>query len=310
MKKLILLLVAVLIFSCNNSAQDKTKEKKKDTAGNQKAPSANNRFSIIMVLPKKMKQISGMVKDGNFLWAICDNPKSDIYKMDLSGNVVQQLELKNIEVTDVEDITSDADYLYIADVGDNDGNRDERQIIKIKKSTIGSEKKAIVDAEIIQFSFPEQGDVKKKKNENDCEAIISYKDALYLFTKRRNDKQTELFMLTKQPGTQKLKPIATFNSKGLITAAAINSAGNEVALTGYESDHKQPFIWLLSGFSGNNFFSGQQNRYLLSQDDKSWQVEGITYKDNASLFITCEETPDVQAALYLVTKDQLKKPSK
>jgi hypothetical protein len=308
MKKIILPLIALLIFSCNDSAQDKIKGKKKDTTINSDAVSTDNHFSIIAVMHKKMKQVSGIVKDGNFLWAICDNPKSDIYKLDLSGNVVQQLQLKDIQVTDVEDLTVDANYLYIADVGDNDGNRGERQIIKINKAAIGNEKKVGVDGEIIQFSFPSQGDIqKKKKNENDCEAIISYKDALYLFTKRRNDKQTELFVLSKKIGMQTPKSVAMFNSEGLITGAAINSAGSEVALVGYESDHKQPFIWVLSAFNGNNFFSGQHERYQLSDDGKSWQVEGITYKDNTSLLFTCEETPDIPAALYLISKDQLKK---
>ena len=309
MKKIILPLIALLVVSFNACTQDQKKEKgKKKETKTEAVSKSNNSFSTIAEMPKKLKEISGIVKDGNFFWAISDNPKSDIYKLDLSGNVVQQLRLKNTPVTDVEDVTVDAVYLYIADIGDNNGNRGERQIIKIKKSDIGTGEKEDVDGEVIRFSFPSKGDVqKKKKNENDCEAIISYKGALYLFTKRRNDKQTELFMLSEKAGMQVPKSIALFNSKGLITGATINSVGNEVALAGYQNGHKKPFIWLLSAFIGNNFFSGQQQNYVLANDEKNWQVESITYKDNAALFFACEETPDYPATLYLITKDQLKK---
>lgn len=100
-----------------------------------------------------------------------------------------------------------------------------------------------MDGEIIRFSFPELEDMqKKKKNEYDCEALISFNDAIYLFTKRRNDLQTELFMLPKIVESQVPKSIGVFNSKGLITGASINSAGTEVALVGYQHGHKHPFI--------------------------------------------------------------------
>lgn len=285
----------------------KKEEKKKDKEITKEEVSlVNNNIPAIAQMPKKLKEISGIVKDGNFLWAISDNPKADIYKLDLSGNVVQQITLKNNTVSDVEDVTADANYLYIEDVGDNDGNRTERQIIKIKKSAIGNGEKADVEGEAIRFSFPPQSGVQtKKENENDCEAIISYKDALCLFTKRRSDKQTQLFMLPKTPGRQVPKAIALFDSKGLITGAAINDAGDEVALVGYQKGHQQPFIWLLSGFTGNNFFSGQQQQYVLTNDDKDWQVEGITYKDNNKLFFTCEATDDFAATLYVIAKENL-----
>jgi hypothetical protein len=254
-------------------------------------------------MPKKLKEISGIAKDGNFIWAISDNPKSDIFKLDLSGNVVQQLSMKNITVTDVEDVTADADYLYVADVGENDGSRGQRQIIKIKKADIGTGEKVDVDGEIIHFSFPTQGDIQKKENnEYDCEALISFNDALYLFTKRRNDLQSELFMLSKTTGSQIPKFIAMFNSKGLITGASINGEGNEVALVGYQHGHKQPFIWLLNGFNGNNFFSGKHQEYVLRNDEKDWQVESITYKDDGTILFGCEETKDERASLYTIDK--------
>lgn len=304
MKIKILSLISFILLSCNTPTKDKKKEKKNTGETSTVAISnEKNNFSVIAQMPKKLKELSGIAKDGNYIWAISDDPKTDIYKIDLSGNVVQQLRMKNITVSDVEDVTVDEEYLYIADVGDNDGSRGERQVIKIKKATIGTNEKVDVDGEIIRFSFPAQGDMQKKNNnEYDCEALISFKDALYLFTKRRNDLQTELFMLPKTAGSGIPKSIGVFNSKGLITGASINGVGSEVALVGYQHGHKQPFIWMLTNFSGNNFFSGKQKEYVLTNDETDWQVESVTYKDDRTLLFGCEETKDEPATLYSIDK--------
>src|SRR4030095_12027516 len=91
-------------------------------------------FEFKKELPKELKEISGIVKDGDALWAISDNRNVDVYKLDLSGNIIQQLHISNVALRDVEAITADKDYLYIGDVGDNDGTRDERTIIRVLKS--------------------------------------------------------------------------------------------------------------------------------------------------------------------------------
>jgi hypothetical protein len=309
MKNIFLALVLLLLVSCNADTQEKKGKKKKKAAATETAATTstlNNAFTNVAQLPKKLKEISGIAKDGNYLWAISDNPKSDIYKLDLSGNVVQQISIGDVKVSDVEDVAVDAEYLYIADVGDNDGSRGDRQIIKIKKSALGTTEKVQANGEIIQFSFPDQGNVKKKNNDYDCEAIFSLSNALYLFTKRRNDGKTELFMLPKSSGKQTVKYIAEFDSKGLITGAAINESGTEVALVGYQKGHQQPFIWLLNGFTGGNFFSGKQQQFVLTNERNDWQVESITFKDTQTLLFACEETQDEAATLYSIDKKDFK----
>ncbi|MDB5119628.1 MAG: hypothetical protein JWN56_846 [Sphingobacteriales bacterium] len=300
---LFLCFIAANCSACQNK-KNKTGNSKNhpnELSNNAKVPSEgkNEKFSIVAEMPKKLKEISGIVKDGDFLWAISDDQKADIFKLDLSGNIVQKLHLSNLTVTDVEDVTTDSDYLYIADVGDNDGTRQERQIIKIKKSEIPTAAESDVTGQAIRFTFPAQSGVQTKKtNENDCESILIYKESLYLFTKRRDDKQTELFKLTKKAGNQIPRAISLFNSKGLITGAALNAQGTEVSLVGYHGGHKQPFIWKLSSFMGDDFFSGKQQEYVLNEDQKDWQVEAVTYKDDGTLLFACEKTPDFAAAIY------------
>jgi hypothetical protein len=269
-------------------------------------------FTLKKLLPPELKEISGIVKDGAFIWAISDSKKNTIYKLDLSGDLIQQIEITNALFADVEAVTTDRDYVYVGDVGDNNGTRTSRHIMRIKKSSIGSKSLARVTGELISFSFPgEQAEKKKKNNNYDCEALISYKDSLFVFTKRRGDMKTELFALSKSPGTYSARSISIFKSKGLITDAAVNEGKNEIALIGYDEGHRNPFIWIFRKFEGNEFFSGRSERFELTNEKHlDWQVEGISYNDDNSFFISCEKTKDVQNTIYLLDRSKLHKSKK
>ena len=262
-------------------------------------------------LSKPLNEISGIASDGDDLWAITDKPKAVVYRVDLKGKVQQEITIKNAKASDVEAVTRDADFVYIGDVGDNEGNREERQIIKLAKSGIGKGKETEVDAELITFRFSDETMVdKKKKNNYDCEALLSYGDSLYLFTKRRTDLQTELFSLPKTPGKYTARSVGVFNCNGLITDAAINANNNEVALTGYNKGHKYPFILLLKNFQGCNFFTGESERIELTDKPWDWQIESITYSASNQVYFACEETKEVKSTLYAIARNKLNKLNK
>src|SRR6476620_8674280 len=93
----------------------------------------DDHFSMTKVLPKGLKEISGLARDGNTLWSISDDNKAPIYQLDLSGNVVQQFRIPGINLEDVEAVSADRNYVYIGDIGDSDGQREARQIIRVPK---------------------------------------------------------------------------------------------------------------------------------------------------------------------------------
>ncbi len=262
-------------------------------------------------LHRPLTEISGIKADGGTLWAITDKPSAEAYKINLQGEVIQHVEVKGIQAIDVEAVTTDNDFVYIGDVGDNDGDREQRQIIKFRKSQTGSQKEAIVEGETIKFRFSdEQIADKKKRNNYDCESMLSFGDSLYLFTKRREDHYTELFVLPKAAGSYTARSLGIFDSHGLVTDAAINTQGNEVALCGYHKGHKYPFILLLKNFTGNNFIGGKQERIVLTNKPWDWQIEGITYTDDGKVYFSCERTKEVDATLYGIKRDKLQKLNK
>ena len=264
-------------------------------------------FDLEKNLPKELNEISGITKDGNIFWAISDAKKSTIYKLDLSGNIIQEIQISNVRLKDAEAITSDKNYLYVGDIGDNDGNRTNRSIIKILKTSIGNKSATTIKGELINFSFPDRNESKKKKNNNhDCEAMLFFKDSLYLFTKRREDQKSELFVLPVTPGNHAARSISIFKTNGLITDAALNEKETEIALIGYDEGHAMPFILVFNSFSGNDFFSGINKRYEITNEKKlNWQIEGITYNGDDGFYFCSEKSKDVSNKLYSVTRKQL-----
>ena len=265
-------------------------------------------LSAKKILPKELKEISGMSAQGNNIWTITDKPKPFIYNLDSLGNLVQTVEITNVKVVDVEAVTSDEQYVYMCDAGDNVGDRIERQIIRVPINAIGKDKNVKAPGETITFIFPGDSAVaKKKKNNYDCESLLSFKDSLYVFTKDREEGQTKLFSLPKTPGNYTATFIDSFDYKGLITDAAINQSNTEVALTGYHKGHKYPFIFLFKNFTGNDFFTGKHERVELADKPWDWQLESITYKRDDMIFFACEGTKQVDATFYAIKRDKLKK---
>lgn len=259
-------------------------------------------------LSKELKEISGITADGSDIWAITDKPHATVYKLDRSGNLKEQIDITNVEATDVEAVAADAGFIYIGDVGDNTGDRFERRIIKVAKANIKQGKQAKITGEIINFTFANAEQAEKKKQNNfDCESMVCYKDSLYVFTKDREDKETRLFVLPKKPGNYTARFINSFNSKGLITDAAINPANNELALLGYHKGHRFPFIILFNNFHDNDFFSGSNKKINLADKPWDWQLEAITYGMDNNVYFSCEGTKQVAATFYGIKREDLEK---
>ena len=280
MKRVFEFLMVFLLLSCHINSQ-------------------TNGLLLKKQLPKALKEVSGICYQNNNIWAISDKPHPNFFRLDAKGNMLQEIKIKNATVTDVEAITSDGSYLFIGDVGDNNGSRLSRSIYKVAINKIDKEALSAVIGEKISFTFSDEGVVTGKKgNDFDCEAIVPFNDSLYLITKRRTDEESELYVISKTPGIHVARLISKLDTKGLITDAAINPQKNQLALAGYEKGHERPFVILIKDFKGNDLFSGTVERIELSENNKEWQMEGITFKSNDVLYLSCEETKNNPATIY------------
>ena len=268
-------------------------------------------LEIKIELPTVMKEISGLVTTGEDLWAVSDNPGSAFVRMDMKGNILQKFIIANAKMLDVEAISTDGKHLFIGDIGDNKGDRLERIIYKVEISAMGEGTTDTVNAEVISLTFPGNEKVaKKKKNEHDFEAMIYYEDTLILFSKRRTDKDTEIFKIPAKVGKHMAQSVGIIPSDGMITDASINNEKNEIALIGYQKDHLFPFILLLKDFNGNNYTTAKTERIELADKEWDWQLESIAYKPNDIIYFACEETKEVASTLYGVIRSNLSKLNK
>jgi hypothetical protein len=244
---------------------------------------------------------SALVYTDGKLWTLNDKSgTATIYSVDTSnGTILQTVHVDNYPNTDWEDMTSDKDYIYIGDFGNNEGSRTDLKVLKIKKSDIGKASDVHVKAEAISFSYTDQKDFASTKTHNfDCEAILSMGNSLYLFTKDRGDLQTRVYKLPKKVGTYPIASYTSFNANGLITGADYDPVKNEVVLIGYFKKHLKSFIWVLSDFTSDQFFSGNKRRIEIGDEKKEWQTEGICYRSPGKLFISSEAGDEDKASLY------------
>jgi hypothetical protein len=259
---------------------------------------------LIHNLPFQLSESSGLCYTDGILWSFNDAGNSNtLYRIDTTnGAILQTLTIENQLNTDWEDITADSLYIYIGDFGNNDGNRNDLKILKIKKNDIDlSLSNQKVTAETIHFSYADQLSLEKNTNSNyDCEAMVSVGDFLYIFTKNHSDLQTRCYRISKVPGEYSVSPIRAFNTSGKVTAAAYNTTTKELALLGYMNQKIRPFIWFFSFIEGDDFFGGKAIRKNLDSTSRVWQTEGLDFKDTNNLFLS-NEAAEVPAGLFKIT---------
>jgi hypothetical protein len=251
-------------------------------------------------LPAEVRETSGLVFHNGNLWTHNDSGDGPLlYALDTSSaQVVARLTLSNATAVDWEEITSDEEYLYIGDFGNNTGNRRDLVIYRIKLDALPKEGNAKAKADKINFYYPEQKDFKKSKTHSfDCEAFISYNGSLYLFTKDRGQQNTQLYRLPATPGNHAAEFIAGFNSGGLITGASLNMDDNELILVGYVQKVWTPFIWIFNDFEEDNFFSGNKRRIDLV-NLLTTQTEAVCYMTNKRYWISAESSPTFSARVF------------
>lgn len=253
------------------------------------------------LLPAPLEESSGLIFTPRGLFSLADDKRPEVFILDTAtAFILQTVTVKDVKFKDKEALATDDEYLYIGDFGNNDGDRKDLKIVKVKLDDIGTDARAEVSGEVIAFHYPEQTEFKMKKKENDfdCEAMVALGDSLYLFTKQRSDHRTTLYVLPKTPGKHAAMKRGVFDSQGRITGAALSPDGKTLLLLGYQKKHHFPFVWKITDFEGANFFAGRADYDLLTKFPIDWQTEGIAFADGATIFLSCEGSGDVKAGLY------------
>lgn len=258
---------------------------------------------FIADLDDKVDETSGLASSYNHLITHNDRGgKNELYVIDLNGEVVSTITVNSAINFDWEDLAENDSLIFIGDFGNNNGERNIFSIYIVEKNQLDVSRPSSVVSALapIQYTYPEQGVIAPGSQHNfDCEAMIYYNNALYVFTKHRLDDNTVLYKIPTSSGIHQAELIDSFHAGVRITGADISKDGETVVLIGYQKSGNC-VLWKLNGFvDSGNFLSGQKYRYDLGPFAVMGQMEAVLFKaDQKSLFITSEAVDGIPPRLY------------
>ena len=271
----IYLVAGLILFGCSNKEVDTAEIDTAEILGK-------------IVLPKIINETSGLeFYNNNFITHNDSGGEPSLYVFNEDGEIIETIELnKNpdfeIENNDWEDITNDNEYLFVADTGNNFGNRDNLNIIRVSKGT-----DFMVDG-IIEISYSDQESFfPRPKHKYDAEAIIVIEDKIALFSKDRENLNTDLYLVDKnQNGSQILTSEVSYNVNTLITGGDYDEDRNLLALVSYNSNGNQ-YLLLFENFKLNNLENNTFKKFKIPLEQA--QIEAVKIIDEKTFWVTSED---------------------
>ena len=237
-------------------------------------------------LPSGIEESSGLLLvNGRLLTHNDSGNEAVLYELDTTSlGIARSIRITNAQNTDWEDLAMDNMYIYVGDIGNNLGQRQDLKIWRISlEEALNAE---TVTAEAIAYTYEDQSDFSGGQNSDwDAEALVVRGDSLWIFTKQWQSQGTVIYRIPKTPGSHTAERIAELAVGGLVTSASPFSDNTGIALLGY-SGQLQPFFLSLPLQPGEVPSLVNANPEQL--DMGFAQAEGITALDQDTYFFTSE----------------------
>ena len=266
-------ILSLIIFSCSS--------------GQEKVGYENAVILETIVLPKVINETSGLeIINEVFITHNDSGGEPSLYFFNLNGEIINSIKLEEesfweIYNNDWEDITADEDYIFIADTGNNFGNRDNLNIIKVRTSDFSVESKIDISYEDQQTFLP------RPKHKYDAEALFLIEDKIAVLSKDRSNLFTDLYLIDKESNSkQALESKITYNVNSLITGGDYNKDMSLLALVSYNSRGNQ-FLILFENFNLDNLAEKKFRKFKIPLERA--QIEAIKIIDNNTFWITSED---------------------
>ena len=287
--KIVLFLLSILDMSAGCSLEEKEEDE---------ATFKTSYLTRFMIWPAELNENSGMIWYDSLIWTINDSGGDPfIYTVDtITGKIIRHVKIAGADNIDWEEITQDESYIYIGDVGNNDGSRKDLRIYKIRKTDLTD---TVVLPEIIEFGYADQGEFTPARYDTpyDCEAMISTGDSLYLFTKNWTGSYTRIYRMPALPGKYLTEHCGQLKVDGQVTASAYTADNHRLHLVGYKD--YIPFLWIIDDFIPGEPYAGSMQQYLFPEKF-GLQTEGIAILDHGEILVSCEKGLSLPS-LYKVT---------
>ena len=235
--------------------------------------------------------VASRTHDGVF-WTHNDSGDAPrIFAIDHSGALLAEVMVEGARNQDWEDIAiDDAGHLFLADIGNNGSQRLDLTVYKVPEPDPRSGVRSVQVQSALRYRYANQVIGTSAQN-FDAESLIWHGGALYVFTKRRTDTQSEVYRLEDRAvgEPQVLQSLGTIElgvdgmNPGLAraTAADVSSDGRCVALLTYGAIH-------LFESTGAALWPLIPIRHMTLEPSETQQAESLAW-DGASLWFGNEQ---------------------
>lgn len=255
----------------------------------------NTTPTLVANLSTPYNESSGLVLINDTIYSINDSGNApSVHALHATdGAHLHSWTVSNANNQDWEALTQSSTHLFIADIGNNMGNRSSLDIYSIPKVELNTNS-ALLLAQKQTFKFAGQplSGLQMNAHNFDCEAIFYWQDSLHLFSKNWENLWTKHYVLPSiWQDTLLVSPRDSFYVNGLITDAAIDPTQQIIYLLGYKKEISGLYSAFMYRFNNqsNLFLDGDYQRVELGSTLNLAQTEGICISGAASGFISGEQ---------------------
>ncbi|MEY4929455.1 MAG: hypothetical protein RI909_179 [Bacteroidota bacterium] len=279
MVRLIFISILITIVSCTKQQTNEKRTSKKDTP-------FESQQSLGLV-GGELREASGLVAsiiNPGYLWTHNDSGNSaSIYLLNEKGQVVMTCKLKNTVNRDWEDITigpgpeEGINYIYVADIGDNNAMYSYKILYRIKEPILTSNKIEVNEVDKLVFELPD--------GVRDAEAIMIDPITRYFYISSKREHSVRLYEIKFPFISDTLRAVEVaklpFTS---IVAANISADGREVLMKNY----KEIYYWKRDSLESIPSLLKKDPLQLNYKSEP--QGEAIAWKRDGSGFYTLSES--------------------
>lgn len=242
--------------------------------------------NVLGTLPNTVSETSGLLFYNNKIITHNDSGNlPQLYEIDtLSLAITRTVNISNALNVDWEDIAQDDTYIYIGDIGNNNGTRKDLTVYRVLKEEYNT--LDTVTADKIIYAYDDQTSFVDSGNSDwDAEAMFVLDNQLIILTKQWDSGGTVSYFLPILPGNYSATKLDSYFIDGLVTGASYNPDSGKLLIIGYSS-LLTPFLYQLKGLTSTSIFGGEVTNLNVTMGNA--QVEGITYVSENRYFFSSE----------------------
>lgn len=225
------LLIAFCFFGCN-------KKTSTSEMPNMEVPTDSTEVNVdtvptiiveeIAQFPNQINECSGMIKIGDKILSMNDGSSHTLLQEinPLTAEINSVINITKVANEDWEALQYQNDIIYIADTGNNEGDRENLRLYIVPYQT-GNE---LVCIDTINFIWPDQTTFTASNfHPFDCESLLIEDNTAIFFSKNRSDLKTNVYRLDLT--TETIIKGETINIGGLSTDIAKDPSGDLILLS-------------------------------------------------------------------------------